>query len=81
MLETNQNSPEFVKGMLMGLIIECPLGGNPKDCQLYEHRKRTMDEKIGWVKSLSDEEYQQVYHLHCECLKKKEKKERSLVSN
>ena len=73
MTDTAKKSPAYAKTMLMGLIIECPFGGNPKDCPLHERRKLAMEQKIKWVKSLSNDELQKAYFVHCECLKKKEK--------
>lgn len=73
MKDLAHNSPAYAKTMLMGLIIECPFGGNPKDCPLYERRKLPMNDKIEWVKSLSDDELLKAYQVHCECLRKKEK--------
>ncbi len=71
--ELAQKTPAYAKAMLMGLIIECPFGGNPKDCRLYERRKLPMEEKIEWMKSLSGDELLKMYQVHCECLRKKEK--------
>ena len=73
MTDTAKKSPAYAKTMLMGLIIECPFGGNPKDCPLHERRKLPMEQRIKWVKSLSNDELQKAYLVHCECLKKKEK--------
>jgi len=73
MIDFAQKNPVYAKAMLMGLIIECPYGGNPEDCPLYERRKLSMKQKIKWVKSLSDDELLKAYHVHCECLRKKAK--------
>jgi len=73
MKDTVQNSAAYAKAMLVGLIFECPLGGNPEDCQLYEHRKLPMNQKFGWLNSLSDDELQAYYRVHFDCLVEKEK--------
>jgi hypothetical protein len=73
MFEPSKYSPEYFKVMLMGLIIECPLGGNPKDCQLYERRNLPINQNVQWVKSLSNIELKKTYLAHCECLEKKER--------
>ena len=74
MTDTTKKRPVYIKTMLMGLIIECPLGGHPKDCPLYDRRNLPMNRKVKWVNSLSNDELQKAYLMHCECLKKKEKK-------
>lgn len=67
------NNLESIRAMLIGLIIECPLGGNPKDCQLYERRKLSMKEKVKWVNSLSDDECWKISLTHCVCFQEKER--------
>lgn len=58
----------FIRAMLHGLLVECPLGGNPADCQVYAIRKQSMRERVAWLKSLSDEECRAMYARHRSCL-------------
>lgn len=74
MIDLTNNGPAYIKAMLMGLVLECPLSGNPKDCQLHDRRKLPLMERIEWVKSLSDDECHHFYKVHCDCLNNKEKR-------
>ncbi len=63
--------------MMLWLCFECPLGGNPLDCQAYAIRKTPFPERRRWVDSLSDEECLRVYdcHLRCEASKEAARRE------
>ena len=56
---------------LHGRILRCPLGGNPKDCQFHELRRRPLEERINWLMNQSDEEVVDTYNRHIECFRKK----------
>jgi hypothetical protein len=71
MCKNNLTSQKYSRVILIELIAECPLGGNPKDCPLYERRKLSMEEKTDWVNSLTDDECRTICLTHCECLQKK----------
>ena len=58
--------------MLIGLVAECPLVSNPKDCPLHERLKLPMDEQVKWVNSRPDNKCQQICLILCECFTKKE---------
>lgn len=58
-----------VKPMLYGLIFECPLGGNPSDCQGYAIRHEPLDKRIQFVESLSEAQALKLYVDHLECLR------------
>ena len=55
------------------LLEECPCGGNPKVCQLYDLRKRTAEEKELWVNILSPTDKELILKRHLECLKTRRK--------
>lgn len=57
-----------IRATLVGLIIECQLGGNPEDCPLYEERALSFSERVKWIKSLSDDELCRIYLAHSDCL-------------
>ncbi len=58
--------------LMPGLLYECPMGGNPNDCPLYEIRKLPYLERVQWAKSMSDEQLLDIYHYHKSCLGVKE---------
>lgn len=58
-----------VKPMLYGLIFECPLGGNPLDCQGYAIRREPLERRIQFVESLSEAQALKLYLEHLECLR------------
>ena len=49
-------------------ILRCPLGNNPRDCPLYEVRKKPMEERLAWLAAKSDEEIVDLYNRHIDCL-------------
>lgn len=60
-----------VRPMLYGLIFECPLGGNPIDCQGYTVRLEPIEKRIQFVESLPEEQALKLYLDHLECLRLK----------
>ncbi len=62
------NNPNFVRSMLYGLLLACPLGGNPEDCQGHDLRELPLAERISWLESRSDAERKALYLQHLECL-------------
>ncbi len=63
-------SDDFARIMINALTVECPSGGNPECCQLFEIRKLSHREKNIWIESLSDEEIRDLYTVHFDCLVK-----------
>jgi len=65
---------EWARALLMGLIRECPFGGNPLDCQGHDLRRDlSMEARVDWVQNLSTEECERLYASHLACLRGKEK--------
>lgn len=76
--ENNNESEErvsYLKILLFGLTVECPLGGHPKDCPLevlVKVRKKSAIERREWVNGLSLDEIIAV-HTNCQnCLAERE---------
>ena len=64
---------DLVRALLIGLVRECPMGGNPQDCQIHSLRKTlNMEARVAWVEGLSDRECRQLYYSHLDCLRAKE---------
>ncbi len=58
-----------VKPMLYGLIFECPLGGNPSDCQGHAVRQESLEKRMAFVESLDETQALKLYLDHLECLR------------
>ncbi len=69
------NNPSFIRSMLYGLLLACPLGGNPRDCQGFEIRLLPLPKRIQWLESCSDAELKTLYLQHLECLECKLQRE------
>lgn len=54
--------------MLTSLQWECPLGGNPPDCQLNEVRLMSQENRKRWLADLTDDECALLYQRHLDCL-------------
>lgn len=63
---------EILKTFIIGLLVECPMGGNPKKCQLYLIRKKPLKDRLVWLDTLSHAEMKDAFHKHRACLKKLE---------
>ncbi|PLX87313.1 MAG: hypothetical protein C0618_06740 [Desulfuromonas sp.] len=59
--------PLFVKSMLLGLMNQCPSGGNPHDCQFHSIRKATYVEQRDWLNSTSHDKRIKMYEDHLAC--------------
>jgi hypothetical protein len=55
------------KTLLMGLTVECPMGGSPLDCQWHFLRELTTDARTEYVRAMTDGEGQEVLCRHREC--------------
>ena len=60
--------PEHARLMLLGLVKECSIGGNPEYCQLFEIRKLPYAQSSAWVMGLTNEECLKYYQNHLECM-------------
>lgn len=67
----------FVTGLLVG----CPYEPNPKECALYDIRKKPMEKRIEWSKQLTDEQIQSIIKTHRECLDQRTKRGKLAVFN
>ena len=54
-----------------GRILRCPVGDNPRDCPLHEVRKWSVEERLTWLESKTDEEVLELYNYHTNCLEEK----------
>jgi len=63
--------------MMLWLCFECPLGGNPQDCQAHAIRNAPFPERRRWVADLSGEECLRVYDCHLRCEARKEEARRA----
>lgn len=59
--------PDFLRAMLIGLSIACPLNKNLDQCLLRLDRALSFEEKIAWAESLSDNDINQLYSVHHQC--------------
>lgn len=64
---------ETLRAQIFGLTMECPTMGNPKDCQLYEIRVLSIEERYTWVESLTFDRCNELYKKHKECFSKLKK--------
>jgi len=80
-IDFNNENIAHIKAMLAGLIMECPSGGNPNECQFYDRRKLPLQERIRWLDSILDDECLRIYKLHCDCLSQKENKKCAVTSS
>lgn len=60
-----------LRALLTGLVFECPVGGNPVDCQLCEIRQRAVADRLQYLRDLSDAEAERLYASHKRCLRDK----------
>jgi hypothetical protein len=68
-LNLSNDDVEDKKVFMFGLIMECPLPGdpNPSFCQLHDVRLRPIEEGYRWVEALSDDICAQNYIKHRKC--------------
>jgi len=71
------NNPSFIRSMLYGLLLACPLGGNPEDCQGHDLRLLPLSERITWLEERSNAELKSLYLQHLQCLERKLEEESS----
>lgn len=68
---SNMINFKAIRAQLMGLIVECPMDGNPEECPLYEKRYLALSDRVEWIKSLFDNEIFSIYSAHLDCLNAK----------
>jgi len=56
---------------LHGRILRCPVETNPKDCPLYEIRLLSVEKRIEWLNSKTEEQVEALYGYHIRCMDKK----------
>ena len=59
---------------LLGILVACPYGPNPKDCILHDMRKKSMKERLNFSQQLTENEVQYIIDIHKKCLSQKEGK-------
>lgn len=59
--------PEFLRTMLVGLAMDCPLEKDLYQCSLRFKRVLSFDEKVDWARSLTNEEIMNLYSTHRQC--------------
>jgi hypothetical protein len=70
-IDPELDNPDVIRGMLCGLLFECPLGGNPRECQGHAIRELPVIERIRWLQTLSEAECREIYLRHMRCLESK----------
>ena len=68
MMSSTMSLAEEARLALHGRILRCPFGGNPIECPLHEIRKLSVEKRVAWLASKSDEEVIELYELHNACL-------------
>ena len=63
--------PDFLRAMLIGLTIGCPLNKSLDHCLLQFDRSISFDEKVTWAESLTDKKIVELYSLHHQCFHSK----------
>lgn len=71
--EIDATNPHAVKVFLFGLLVDCPAGNNPKNCQLHEIRKCPLQNRIDWLINQTYDQQAEIYLQHKKCLSEKEK--------
>ena len=51
-----------------GRILRCPVENNPVGCPLHTVRQLSIEERITWLKSKTDDEVVALYAQHIDCL-------------
>lgn len=60
------------KKVMLWLLFECPMGGNPGDCLAHKLRLRGQEERRKLLDQMTGEELLSMYEAHKACLKRKE---------
>jgi hypothetical protein len=60
-------NPEFLRTMLVGLAMDCPLDKDLCQCSLRFERVLSFDEKVDWARSLTNKEIVNLYSIHRQC--------------
>jgi hypothetical protein len=65
----NSQQREQVLSQVQHLSVSCPHDNcNPSFCPLHDVRKLTLEERMKWVRALSDEELEYLITYHQICL-------------
>ncbi len=67
------NQIKALKAFEYGLLIGCPLNGNPNppNCQFHDIRLLSVNERFEWVDALSDKDAVAHYIAHLKCYSKR----------
>ncbi len=70
----HHHRPDNETGILVGLLFECPRGGNPSDCQLHDIRELPVADRIAFLNRLTPEVQDLLLTNHGRCFARKESK-------
>ena len=59
---------------LFGLVIECPMGGNPDNCVFHKIRKLPLEKRFKWIKEMSHSDRVKKILEHRKCIAERENK-------
>jgi hypothetical protein len=62
---------EFARIAMHGRLLRCPAGGNPSDCPLFEIRQLSIEARIKWLNSQSDDDVLDMFLNHVRCADEK----------
>lgn len=51
--DIDTENEKLVISSLFGLVVECPMGGNPDDCVFHKIRKIPLEKRLKWVNEVS----------------------------
>ena len=69
-IENSKWLSENIDTILCGLLMECPLGGNPEHCKLKDMRNRSYRESVNDIIGLPKTEKSKMYNHHTFCFLK-----------
>lgn len=72
--QMDSNDEAHLRARLVGLLFECPRGGNPEYCPLFHVRQLPVAKRYEWLKSLTLEQLKNGYIHHLCCLEKNERR-------
>lgn len=61
-----------LKNYLFGLIVECPMGGNPPHCVFHNIRNRPLKKRFEWIKQMTHSNSVKIFLDHKKCISEKE---------
>lgn len=73
LFDIDTSNSEDVKRIVLCLVIECPMSGNPESCPIFDVRKLPLKDRIEWVNKREYPEHLEIYLHHKQCLAKLER--------